>query len=192
MSPESAVERTGDSSGMSTTLDEKMTTPPRWVIRTFWAVHRTMVGLTGGRLGLWRPREGKRFGVMRLRTIGRRSGNERSVIVGYFEDGPNLVTLAMNGWADTPPAWWLNLQAEPRASVTLATGTRPFYARRADGDERGRLWARFDEFPGWGENLDVRTSQRATDTPIVVFEPGGSDADTGQSGDPESRKAVKP
>jgi hypothetical protein len=29
---------------------------------------------------------------------------------GYYEDGPNLVTLAMNGWADEDPAWWLNLQ----------------------------------------------------------------------------------
>ena len=36
---------------------------------------------------------------MRLRTVGRRSGLERVAIVAYFEDGPNLVTLAMNGWA---------------------------------------------------------------------------------------------
>ena len=38
-------------------------------------------------------------------------------MVGYFEDGPNLVTMAMNGWADDEPAWWLNLQAHPEASV---------------------------------------------------------------------------
>ena len=38
-------------------------------------------------------------------------------MVGYFEDGPNLVTMAMNGWADGEPAWWLNLQAHPEVSV---------------------------------------------------------------------------
>jgi F420H(2)-dependent quinone reductase len=42
---------------------------------------------------------------MRLHTVGRRTGRTRAVIVGYFEDGPNLVTMAMNGWADAEPAW---------------------------------------------------------------------------------------
>ena len=37
------------------------------------------------------------FGTMRLTTIGRRTGRARPVIVGYVADGPNLVTLAMNG-----------------------------------------------------------------------------------------------
>ena len=44
------------------------------------------------------------------------------MIVGYFEDGPNLVTMAMNGWGDGGPAWWLNLQARPDAEVRLAGG----------------------------------------------------------------------
>ena len=52
---------------------------------------------------------------MRLTTVGRRSGKERVAILGYCEDGPNLVTIAMNGWIDAEPAWWLNLQASPEA-----------------------------------------------------------------------------
>jgi hypothetical protein len=36
-----------------------------------------------------------------------------SVILGYYEDGPNLVSMAMNGWGAAEPAWWLNLQAHP-------------------------------------------------------------------------------
>jgi hypothetical protein len=42
---------------------------------------------------------------MRLTTIGRRTGRAGAVIVGYFEDGPNLVAMAMNGWGDPEPAW---------------------------------------------------------------------------------------
>jgi hypothetical protein len=52
------------------------------------------------------------------------------VILGYFEDGPNLVTLAMNGWADGEPVWWLNLQAHPAARVDLADAHSTFMVRR--------------------------------------------------------------
>ena len=43
---------------------------------------------------------------MRLVTVGRRTGKEREAIVAYFEDGSNIVTMAMNGWAKGRPAWW--------------------------------------------------------------------------------------
>ena len=60
------------------------------------------------------------WGALRLTTVGRKSGQERSVIVGYIEDGPNLVVLAMNGWDEGHPSWWLNLEAHPDAVVRLA------------------------------------------------------------------------
>ena len=66
----------------------------------------------------------ERWGMMRLTTVGRRSGNERHAILGYFEDGPNLVTMAMNGWGEAEPAWWLNLQANPDTTVELTDGPR--------------------------------------------------------------------
>ena len=92
--------------------------PPRFVIRAAWVVHRAVYGVTGGRRGL-RQATPDQWGMMRLRTVGRRSGAERTAILGYFEDGPNLVTMAMNGWADPEPAWWLNLLANPDATVDL-------------------------------------------------------------------------
>lgn len=70
----------------------KVHLPPRWFIRLFWI--RRVYAWTGGRIGLWRPRPG-RWGTLRITTIGRRTGREHAVVVGYFEDGPNLVTLAM-------------------------------------------------------------------------------------------------
>ena len=77
-------------------------------------------------------------------TVGRRSGKERAVILGYFEDGPNLVTLAMNGWGEGEPAWWLNLQADPDATVELPEA-RAGPGRAAEGEERERLWARWQQ-----------------------------------------------
>ena len=81
------------------------------------------------------------WGMMRLRTVGRRTGEERVAILGYFEDGQDLVTMAMNGWADAEPAWWLNLQAQPDVTVDLPGGSRAVHAHAANPDERPRLWA---------------------------------------------------
>jgi len=103
-----------------------------------------------------------------LTTTGRRSGAQRSVIVGYVEDGPNLVTLAMNGWADAEPAWWLNLQAHPDATVDLVTGSRPVRARAAQGEERSRLWARWREIDS---QLDAYAALRSSETAVVILEP---------------------
>jgi deazaflavin-dependent oxidoreductase (nitroreductase family) len=127
-----------------------------------------MYRVTGGRLGLWRPKA-KKWGAMRLTTTGRRTGRQRSVILGYFEDGPNLVTMAMNGWADGEPAWWLNLQALPDARVDLADGPRAVRGRAAEGEERSRLWAAWAEID---ENLDGYAALRSTETAVVVLEPG--------------------
>ena len=78
--------------------------------------------------------------MMRLKTIGRKSGRERAAILGYYEDGPNLVTMAMNGWGEPEPAWWLNLQAHPDTTVELHDRTIAVRGRAATAEERPRLW----------------------------------------------------
>jgi len=101
--------------------------PPKWFIRFAWVIHRAIYRVTGGRRGLWQPAPGK-WGTFRLTTIGRKTGREREAILGYYEDGPNLVTMAMNGWMEAEPAWWLNLQARPDATVLTPprdSGRRP-------------------------------------------------------------------
>ena len=108
---------------------------------------------------------------MRLKTVGRRSGKARVAIVGYYEDGPDLVTLAMNGWADAEPAWWLNLQATPETTVELPSGTRAVRARAATETERGRLWPLFSDYPGWGEDLDGLAARRTHETAILFSSP---------------------
>jgi F420H(2)-dependent quinone reductase len=149
---------------------------PRLFLRTFWTLHRAMYRATGGRIGLQRPERGEKFGMLRVHTVGRRSGRERITMLGYFEDGPNLVTLATNGWGKAEPAWWLNLQANPTATVELPDGGRKVRARIATGSEREHLWATFADYPGWGADLGALAANRPSETAVVVFEPGeGSD-----------------
>jgi len=92
----------------------------------------------------------------------------RQVVVGYFEDGPDLVTMAMNGWGAADPAWWLNLQDNPDAVAETRDGARPVHARRAQGEERERLWSRWAEID---DNLDAYAARRPTETAVVVLEP---------------------
>ena len=144
--------------------------PPRWFIRTAWMVHRAIYRFTGHRRGLWLPGTNK-WGTFILKTIGRRSGKKRSVILGYYEDGPNLVTMAMNGWGKAEPAWWLNLQAQPDVTVETKTGSRLMRGRAAVGEERARLWARWSEHQAHPGDLEGYSSRRPSETAVVVLEP---------------------
>jgi deazaflavin-dependent oxidoreductase (nitroreductase family) len=140
---------------------------PRWFIRSFWVAQRAVYSVTGGRFGL-RTATPDRWGMLRLRTVGRRSGKERTAILGYFEDGPDLVTMAMNGWADAEPAWWLNLQAQPDVTVDLPGGSRAVHGRAADKDERPRMWARWAVY---NEKQDAYAALRSRQTQVVILEP---------------------
>lgn len=152
--------------GAATTRSPKM--PPPWFVHTAWRVHRGLYRLSGGRF-LWTTANKRGWGALRLTTTGRRSGRERSVIVGYVEEGPDLVVLAMNGWDEGHPAWWLNLEEHPDAVVRLARQRpRPVRARAATGEERERLWQRWTEVE---PDIDADAGRRATVTPVVVLEP---------------------
>ncbi len=124
--------------------------------------------LSGGRF-LWTPSSRRGWGALRLTTIGRTTGQERSVIIGYLEDGPNLVAIAMNGWDEGHPSWWLNLEAHPDALVQLKGGSvLPVRAHAASGEERERLW---HSWLAVDPQLDDFARLRATATPVVVLEP---------------------
>jgi deazaflavin-dependent oxidoreductase (nitroreductase family) len=152
---------------MSDTQHKAPRLPPRWFVRLFWHAHRGVYRVTRGHVGLWRPK-GDRWGTMRLTATGRRTGAERTVLLGYVEDGPRLVTLAMNGWAEGEPAWWLNVQAHPDVTIDVGDGPRPATVRAAQGEERDRLWARWQEVD---KNLDGYAALRSGPTAVVVVEP---------------------
>jgi F420H(2)-dependent quinone reductase len=142
--------------------------PPPWFVHTAWRVHRALYRLSGGRF-LWTTSNKRGWGSLRLTTVGRKSGEERSVIIGYLEDGGNLVALAMNGWDEGRPSWWLNLEANPDAVVRLADKEpRPVRARLAAGEERDRLWRRW---VAADPRIEGFADRRSTTTPVIVLEP---------------------
>ena len=164
------TETTTETTTATTTAGNPSPKVPRIVVRTIWTAHRAAYRLTGGHFGL-RSATDTRWGMLRLRSTGRRSGKERIAILGFIADGPNLVTPAMNGWADPEPAWWLNLQANPAATVELPDGTaRAVTARQATGEERDRLWRSLVDL-GTAAYTDANAATRTRETAIVVLEP---------------------
>jgi deazaflavin-dependent oxidoreductase (nitroreductase family) len=143
--------------------------PPRFVIRAAWVIHRALFRVLGRRRAL-RPATEKTWGMMRLKTVGRKSGRERAAILGYYEDGPNLVTMAMNGWGEPEPAWWLNLQAHPDTTVELPDRTLAVRGRAATAEERPRLWEIWGRYDG-PEDLEAWASRRPRETAVVILEP---------------------
>jgi len=153
---------------MTTTETRAPKAPPPWFMHAFWRAHRAAYRLSGGRF-LWTPASKRGWGALHLTTVGRKSGRDRSVILGYLQDGDDLVTLAMNGGEEGDPAWWLNLQAQPDAVVRLSGGRpRPVRARAADGAERDRLWALWAAID---PDQDANAARRTTETVVVVLEP---------------------
>jgi deazaflavin-dependent oxidoreductase (nitroreductase family) len=145
--------------------------PPAWFKHLFWHVHRLLNRLSGGRF-LWTPASKRGWGALRLTTVGRKSGKERRVIVGYIEDGTTPVVMAMNGWDEGHPAWWFNVQAHPDVVIRMkGQPERPVHARVAVGEERDRLWQRWAEVD---EDLDAYAAMRKVDTPVILFEPRGA------------------
>jgi F420H(2)-dependent quinone reductase len=152
---------------MSSAGSKAPRTPPRWFVHT---AARTPVALPGQRRPLpLAPVVQAGMGCPPLTTMGRTSGHPRTVIVGYLEDGDDLVTLAMNGWDEGHPSWWLNLLARPDAVVRLSGGRpRPVRARAAVADERDRLWRLWSDVD---QHLDAYAGRRQVATPVVVLEP---------------------
>ena len=156
---------------MSDTATRPPRMPPPWFVHTAWRVHRALYRFSGGRF-LWNPGGRRGWGALHLTTIGRTSGQERGVIIAYLEDGPNLVAVAMNGWEEGHPAWWLNLQAHPDAVVELPGGAvREVTAREAHGEERVRLW---DLWRAVEEGKLDAYAVRRSHTPMIVLEPRAS------------------
>ena len=142
--------------------------PPKSFIHTAWKAHRRLYGLTHGRRGL-RAQTPTRWGTMHVTTTGRHTGNPRAVILAFITDGPNLITMAMNGWDPAEPAWWLNLQHDARATVVLPDGsTRSVAARAATTAEHDRLWEQYRHVT---PHLDAYAARRGSPTTLVVLEP---------------------
>jgi deazaflavin-dependent oxidoreductase (nitroreductase family) len=112
--------------------------PTDFAAKTMNAIHRGILKISGGKAG-WHVSD---MPVLKLTTIGRKSGQPRTVMLtSPIQEGTTLVIVASRGGDDIHPAWFLNLRDNPQVEVSYqGEPTRPMHARVATAEERARLW----------------------------------------------------
>ena len=135
-------------------------------LKTMNAIHRVALKLTGGRAG-WRLLG---MPALELTTIGRKSGQPRTVMLtSPLQEGSTVAVVASRGGDDKPPAWYLNLLANPDVQVVYQGGPRqPMKARVADAAERERLWPQITTDHKNYAGYQTKTER---EIPVVLLEP---------------------
>lgn len=112
--------------------------PHDLVLKTMNNVHRTILKVSGGKLG-WTAGN---MPVLELTTTGRKSGTQRAtMLTSPLQEGDTLVIVASRGGDDQNPAWFLNLRDNPEVTVKWKGGEpQAMTASIATDDERERMW----------------------------------------------------
>ncbi len=147
-------------------FDEREIRIARRGMKIMGPAHVWLYRISGGRI--WGRFPVSKAPVMLLTTIGRRSGESRTVPLIYLEDGDRLVIVASQGGMPTHPSWYHNVQAQPRVTVQTRRRVREMDARVADDDERAALWPRLVAMYADYDEYQARTDRRI---PVVILDP---------------------
>ena len=140
--------------------------PSDLALKTMNGLHRVILKLSFGHLG-W---SGMNMPVLELTTIGRKSGQPRSVMLtSPVQEGETIVVVASRGGDDHHPAWFLNLREHPEVEVVFkGEPKRKMTAHVATADERARLWPRVvadhDNYAGYQKKTE-------REIPLVLLDP---------------------
>jgi len=128
------------------------------------AVNTLAYRLSGGRFGATL----KGAPILLLHHVGRKSGEARVSPLLYLADGDDYVLVASHGGADTSPAWYYNLKANPETLIVIGKREVQVVAREADDAERDRLWPLA---AGMYSDYDVYATRTTRKIPVVILSP---------------------
>jgi F420H(2)-dependent quinone reductase len=106
------------------------------LIKWFMAINSLLIRLSRGRLG-------NRLGtqtILVLHTVGRKSGQERTIPIAYFDYAGQYLIVASNWGRDKQADWYLNLKKDPHAKLEIKGQLLAVTAREAQDEEYNRLW----------------------------------------------------
>jgi deazaflavin-dependent oxidoreductase (nitroreductase family) len=128
-------------------------------------------------LGVWVFRRTKgaiakpwKVDALLLTTRGRRTGQERTVVLQYFRDGTDMVITAANDGGRRHPGWYFNLEAEPSAQVEIGGRRLAVRAEILPSDEAAAWWGRIVGRDPTYERYERATTRRF---PIIRLTPLG-------------------
>jgi deazaflavin-dependent oxidoreductase (nitroreductase family) len=102
-----------------------------------------------------------------LTTKGRKSGEARTTPLIYGTSGDRYLVVGSNGGSRRPPAWYLNLVADPEVEVQVKGERFSARARDATPQEKPEMWKTMTaEWPAY-DDYERRTTR---EIPVVVLE----------------------
>ncbi len=102
-----------------------------------------------------------------LTTKGRKSGQTRQAPLIYQEHDGSYLVVASKAGADEPPAWYLNLEAEPNVEVQVRADRFRVRARTATPEEKPEMWRKMT---GVWPDYDEYQKKTEREIPVVVLE----------------------
>jgi deazaflavin-dependent oxidoreductase (nitroreductase family) len=137
----------------------------RFLLTLASRVHVFLYRASGGRIG---GRFRKTAPVLLLTTTGHKTGKQRTTPLLYVEDGGRYAVVGSVGGAPAHPGWYLNLRANPAATIQLGRRTLRVTAETAGPEERGRLWALVTRmYPSY----DAYQAKTSREIPVVILSP---------------------
>ena len=136
--------------------------------------HKYIYERTDGRVG----KRSNRVPALLLTTTGRKSGQERVHGLTYCRDRGDYIVVASNGGSDRPPAWLLNLEADPRVTIRVGRQVMSATARVATPEEQDQLWPLVNRsnrgmsrifHPGVRGRYDVYQRHTTRKIPVVII-----------------------
>ena len=132
-------------------------------MKTFWAIHLKLYLWSSGRIGSTL----RGLPVLILTTKGKKTGLARVKALTYAPHGKDFGVVASNLGEGNHPSWWINLKAEPKATVQIGKQQFTVRAREADGEEREKIWQAIAGTDPAYEQYRTWTSRHI---PVVVLE----------------------
>ena len=143
--------------------------PSDLALKAMNTLHRGLLKVTFGRVG-WTAGP---MPVLELTTIGRKSGQPRSVMLtSPVQEGDTWVVVGSRGGDDVHPAWVLNVRDHPEVEVSLqGKPKQSMRARVANAEERARLWPQVTTVHKGYADYQEKT---AREIPLILLEPSSS------------------
>jgi deazaflavin-dependent oxidoreductase (nitroreductase family) len=93
-----------------------------------------------------------------LTTTGRKTGKQNTKPLFYVEDGGRLYIVASYGGNDAPPAWYVNLTANPEVTVEVGASKRSYLARSMPPAEAEKIWPKLLKmYPAYADYQKLTT-----------------------------------
>ena len=126
--------------------------------------HVLLYTVSGGRI----DPSNDQAGYLKLTSIGRKSGKERTATLLYITDGTSYVVTASNGGKPQHPGWFFNVRSNPEVTITVRDKPMKAVAEVAGPEKRKELWARLVEI---APMYAVYTTRTEREIPMVILRP---------------------